>query len=202
MELCKNCKAELKGPYCSRCGQKKFSLASLSLKPFLKSSIKDLRHFNFKLFADLPRLLFHPGMLTREFAEGRIQQHIKPATIFLWMNVFVLLAGYKVMFPQGGFYAANEYWRGLGSKIVEKAADKGIPLAEFIPMFNEHLAHYERYLFFCLVPIFAAGLAVLYFYRRDNYYVRHLVYSVHFWSYLFIYFAVIPFLLSVFNGGY
>jgi len=202
MELCKNCKAELNGTYCSMCGQKKFSPASLSVKPFLKRSWKDLRHFNFKLFADLPRLLLQPGMLTREFSEGRINQHIKPATMFLWMNVFVFLAGYKAMFPRAGFYSANEYWQGLGSRIVAKAADRGIPLADFIPMFNEHLTHYEKFLYFCLVPIFAAGLSILYFYKRDNYYFRHLVYSLHFWSYLFIYFTVVPLLLSVFNGGY
>ena len=83
MELCKNCKAELTGVYCSKCGQKKFTFANLSVKHFLTGALKDLTHFDFKLFADLPRLLFKPGMLTREFVEGRINQHIKPTTMFL-----------------------------------------------------------------------------------------------------------------------
>jgi len=202
MELCKNCNAELAGAYCSKCGQKRFSLANLSVKQFLASARKDLSRFDFKLFSDLPRLLFRPGMLTREFVEGRIHQHIKPSTMFLWMNVFFFLAGYKALFPREGFYAANTYWPGLGSRIVEKAAERGIPLANYIPMFNEHLAHYEKYLYFCLVPIFAVFLFVLYFYRRDNYYVRHVVFSVHFWSYLVVFFTVFPLLLRLSNGGF
>jgi len=202
MELCKNCNAELAGAYCSKCGQKRFSLANLSVKQFLARALKDLSRFDFKLFSDLPRLLFRPGMLTREFVEGRIHQHIKPSTMFLWMNVFFFLAGYKALFPREGFYAANTYWPGLGSRIVEKAAERGIPLANYIPMFNEHLAHYEKYLYFCLVPIFAVFLFVLYFYRRDNYYVRHVVFSVHFWSYLVVFFTVFPLLLRLSNGGF
>jgi hypothetical protein len=202
MELCKNCKGELTGAYCARCGQKKFSVANLSVKHFVTVALKDLTHFDSKLFSDLSRLLFRPGMLTREFVEGRINQHIKPTTIFLWMNVFFFLVGYKAVFPQAGFYDVNTYWPGLGTKIVERAAEKGIPLAQFIPMFNEHLAHCEKYLFFCLVPIFALSLFVLYFYVRGNYYVRHVVYSVHFWTYLFVFVTVFPFLLSLFNGSY
>jgi hypothetical protein len=82
------------------------------------------------------------------------------------------------------------------------AAALGLEPAEYIARFNEHLVHYEKYLFFFIIPIFAFVLFLLSAYRRDNYYVKHLVYSVHFWSYVFVYFAVMPPVFELLNAAY
>ncbi|MEJ7626547.1 MAG: hypothetical protein WKF35_06785 [Ferruginibacter sp.] len=54
-------------------------------------------------------------------------------------------------------------------------------------------------MFFFLIPFFAFLLFLIYSYRKNNLYVIHLVYSIHFWSYMFIWFTVVPFLMQQFN---
>jgi hypothetical protein len=60
----------------------------------------------------------------------------------------------------------------------------------------------REYLVFFLIPAFALAMQLLTIYRRENYFIKHLVYSIHYWSFLFVYFAVAPILFGLLNQGY
>jgi hypothetical protein len=79
---CLNCDTPLAGPYCSACGQRDIppypSVRELAVDAFWELSGWDGR------FAATARALVrHPGMLTREFLEGRRARYISPLRLYL-----------------------------------------------------------------------------------------------------------------------
>jgi hypothetical protein len=89
---CLNCGVALVGPFCAECGQRDVppypSLRELVVDAFWELSGWDGR------FASTVRTLFtRPGMLTREFLEGRRARYISPLRLYLMCSlVFFVLA--------------------------------------------------------------------------------------------------------------
>ncbi len=200
MNYCANCGNVLKEKYCGACGQQKFHTDQLKIRPFFRNAFKDFTHFDFKIFRDLKYLLFRPGFLTNEFIVGRINSHIKPVSMFLWLNVFFFLWGYKSILPTNKYHAADFYVKGLTAKTQNAAALKGMAMSEYISEFNNHLVSCQKSMFFFVIPFFAFLLFLLYCYRKNNLFVKQLVYSIHFWSYLFIWFTLVPLLFILLNS--
>ena len=93
MGACLNCGTLLTGPFCSACGQRDIppypSVRELAVDAFWELSGWDGR------FAVTVRaLLRHPGLLTREFLEGRRARYISPLRLYLMASLayFVLAA--------------------------------------------------------------------------------------------------------------
>jgi hypothetical protein len=90
---CLNCGGVLTGPYCSQCGQRDIppypSVRELVVDAFWELSGWDGR------FASTVRALFRrPGMLTREFLEGRRARYLSPLRLYLMASLayFVIAA--------------------------------------------------------------------------------------------------------------
>ena len=58
---------------------------------------------------------------------------------------------------------------------------------------------YMSWAFFLLLPVFASILW-LFYNRRNQYYIRHLIFSIHFHSYVFIVFIFLTFLNMIFSN--
>jgi hypothetical protein len=90
--VCLNCGAALTGPFCASCGQRDIppypSVRELAVDAFWELSGWDGR------FASTVRaLLQRPGLLTREFLEGRRARYISPLRLYLMCSlVYFLLA--------------------------------------------------------------------------------------------------------------
>lgn len=91
--VCLNCATPLTGPFCSSCGQRDVppypSVRELAVDAFWELSGWDGR------FATTVRALFRrPGLLTREFLEGRRARYISPLRLYLMASLvfFVLSA--------------------------------------------------------------------------------------------------------------
>lgn len=96
---CKNCGHELKGQYCSVCGQ----YAHLENRPFGESLMLYLEHhyaLDHKLGSSLYNLFFKPGMLTREYMKGRIERHVHPFKLYFFSSL--LLFGLVVGLSKSG----------------------------------------------------------------------------------------------------
>lgn len=88
---CLNCGVPLSGPFCAQCGQRDVppypSVRELAVDAFWELSGWDGR------FATTVRALFrHPGMLTREFLEGRRARYISPLRLYLMASLVYFLA--------------------------------------------------------------------------------------------------------------
>lgn len=117
---CLNCGTPLTGPFCSECGQRDIppypSVRELAVDAFWELSGWDGR------FAVTVRtLLRRPGMLTREFLEGRRARYISPLRLYLMASLayFVVAAAA----PEIRFASGKSPFLGL--RVTPTTTDSG-----------------------------------------------------------------------------
>lgn len=91
--FCYNCGLRLAGAFCANCGQKVQELDP-TLKHFLHDLTHELLHVDGKIFKSVWTLLARPGVLTREYFEGRRVRWISPIRLYLVFSIayFALVA--------------------------------------------------------------------------------------------------------------
>ncbi len=192
---CKNCGTEMRSryAYCPDCGQatedKVVSFASI-----IRDFLEDYFSFDSKVFRSLRPLLFQPGFLTKEYVQGRRARYIPPLRMYLTISLitFLLLATnkpnlttYRVGSQEITAEELEEIKKDMnnperGATITE-AQEAAITEAFWDNFFNSYLPK----LFFLLVPFYALILYALYR-RSRHYYVEHLIFSLHFHSFVFV----------------
>jgi hypothetical protein len=83
-----------KDRFCSHCGQKWLNEKDFSVKKFFVESVGDFFHFDSKFVHTIVPLLFKPGLLTKEYLEGKRQRFFHPFKMFLFISVvYFFVAG-------------------------------------------------------------------------------------------------------------
>lgn len=89
---CRNCETPLQGEYCHVCGQP----AHLHRTAFavFEDFIHGIAHLDGRTWKTLPRLVFQPGRLTREYIEGKRARYVPPMALFLFtiFTMFIMFA--------------------------------------------------------------------------------------------------------------
>lgn len=91
-ETCRQCSAELIGPYCHVCGQKRFVDADRRLGHLLGQFFEALTSLDSRFWRSLRALTLQPGVLSAEYLAGRRQSFMPPITLFLLVNLLFFLA--------------------------------------------------------------------------------------------------------------
>jgi Protein of unknown function (DUF3667) len=92
--VCANCGSPLTGRYCSQCGQRHHDHPVHHFWHFVGEATEDLTHADSRLWQTLFALIFRPGLLTREFLEGRRARYLPPVRLYLVVSViFFLIVG-------------------------------------------------------------------------------------------------------------
>jgi len=81
-EPCKNCGTPLEGWYCYGCGQNA-DTHHRSILHLIWEAIEGMFHLDGRLANTLPLLFFRPGVLAKDYMEGRIARHVPPFRTFL-----------------------------------------------------------------------------------------------------------------------
>ncbi len=89
---CLNCGTVLIGSHCHTCGQA--AHVHKTLGAFFHDLLHGVFHFEGKIWRTLPRLAFQPGLMTREYVDGRRASYVSPVALFLFM-VFLMFAVVK-----------------------------------------------------------------------------------------------------------
>jgi len=90
VQACKNCGAQLTGPWCSQCGQKHLNGAP-TLGLFLEEFITALIHADSRFWRTLWALIAKPGFLAREFFDGRRASYLPPIRLYLGLSLVFFL---------------------------------------------------------------------------------------------------------------
>ncbi len=83
---CLNCGAEVKGHYCSECGQPNYEPRE-SFRHILTHFITDYLHLDEKFFSSLKYLLFKPGFLTNEYNAGKRVKFVHPFRLYIFITI-------------------------------------------------------------------------------------------------------------------
>ena len=107
---CLNCGTPLVGPFCSACGQRDIPPYP-SIRDLVVDAFWELSGWDGRFAVTVRTLLRHPGMLTREFLEGRRARYISPLRLYLMASLayFVIAASVPDIKLQSG----KSVWFGL-----------------------------------------------------------------------------------------
>jgi hypothetical protein len=91
---CLNCGASLSGAFCANCGQRDIPPYP-SVRELVVDAAAEFSGWDGRLATSLRDLILRPGMLTREFLEGRRVRYISPLRLYLMASLvyFLLAAG-------------------------------------------------------------------------------------------------------------
>jgi len=102
-DQCENCGALLQDPYCSQCGQKAADRV-VPLWHMLNEALEAVIELDMRVLWTLPKFLFLPGRLTKEYINGRRKRYIRPFRLYLFttfvlFTVLAFTAGQGLQFP-------------------------------------------------------------------------------------------------------
>ncbi|MET0858248.1 MAG: DUF3667 domain-containing protein [Telluria sp.] len=162
-----------------------------------------------KLWKTLALLLFRPGQLTNEYIAGRRARYVQPLRIYLTFSIlfFALLkygpnelmkSDHVEASPSSTSQAAstdtvrvstkmgsiNPAWE---AKIMKIGA---LPQNEALAIFKNTFFAYVPYAMFCLMPVFALYLKLLYL-RSGRRYGEHMLFALHGNAFAFLLLGVI-----------
>lgn len=201
---CHNCGAVVDYHYCAVCGQET-KLHVPSAGEFLHEFITHYVALEGKLWQSLWLLLRKPGMLTAEYLAGRRARYIQPLRLYLTFSVlfFALFkwGGYEVAsseepppsverhIPAAKRSDASEMagveilvtdkinrWNPKWAERIDKF--DGLAPEDKQRVFRTAFFSYAPYAMFCLMPLFALYLKVLYL-GSGRRYGEHLLFALH-----------------------
>lgn len=86
IEACRNCGTIIQGNFCQQCGQATH-LHVPSAREFLHEFVAHYVALEGKLWHSLKLLIFKPGLLTREYIEGRRVRYVEPLRLYLSFSI-------------------------------------------------------------------------------------------------------------------
>jgi len=173
---CLNCGAPLGGQWCAACGQRETELRP-TVHELLHEALHELVHFDGKIIRTISLLLSKPGVLTKEFLEGKRVRSVTPIRLYLICSL--LFFGTLALMPTGKLHVK-----------ITKGADAQLErAAERVNRDPEILAHAFGSAFpkamFILMPIFALVVWAMYW-RAERMYVPHFYFDVHYHAFAFV----------------
>jgi Protein of unknown function (DUF3667) len=195
-EHCPNCGTILTGKYCHNCGQKRIKNHDFALKHFFGHVVHEFTHLDSnKVINTLISLMFRPGLLTDEYLAGRKGHYINPIRVYLTISFLYFLFGWGPLLQVGGGAANNlvsQEW------FVTMANQRGIEPHALAERIDQKREKYVSGMRFVGVLLSGAFLTFLYYGKR-KYYVEHLIFSLHFYSFDFLMRCVLAVLFLGFN---
>lgn len=89
-KYCRNCGTPVTNKYCENCGQRT-SVYKVSFKETIHDFIDAAFSLNAPLFITLKQLSVNPGIVLREYLEGKRKKYYKPVAFFLLTTVAYLV---------------------------------------------------------------------------------------------------------------
>ena len=207
---CPNCGANLRGPFCSQCGEKKLRREDYTLREVAGDVIGEFTHFDGRLIRTIVTLIRRPGELARAYFHGGRSRYTKPLTLFVIINLaFFFIQPHTGLLRYGltQFVYPGVHSGTYKARLVEaKLKRTGEPEDKYAIRFNAVLQDQKKSLLIFSIPVVAALMLVL-FRGSGRTYVEHLVFSVHLYTFVLLYltslvilFIVVALFLSAFGA--
>lgn len=174
IEPCANCGTSVaEGAFCAKCGQENTDKI-VPLKEFALDFIDEFLAIDTKITRSIKPLLLKPGFLTNEYISGRRVNYLLPSRMYFIISVvFFFLVQHL---DPVGVENSKEF-------LTERGIDYKNPAV--VEKFNSEVADKLPTFLLSAIPIFAVFLKLMYF-RSKRFFVEHLIFSFHFFSFVLI----------------
>jgi hypothetical protein len=182
---CKVCDNAFKGRFCNVCGEKIIEPGERSIIHFFSGLLNAFTFLDSKFFRSVKLLLFQPGQLSRNIADGKRVLYMNMLSLFFVANFFYFL------FPLFDSYNSSLYTQMnlLGSHSVRakeivrtKIENDAISIEDFQKEYSSQSTNLSKLLIILLVFAFTACVLILN-YSKNNLFFDHLLFSLEFYSF-------------------
>jgi hypothetical protein len=172
--ICKSCGNAFAGFYCNQCGEKVILPSDRSLKTFLSGILVALTFADSKFFKSIRLVVFHPGFLSREFAEGRRVKYLRPMSLFFLLNliyfIFPIIQIFNATLRTQLNSVHGKY--GVGA-IATKMTELGIrDIGSFALVYDQKTGGLAKMLVIVFAILFSLPLNLIYR-SRNRYFTDH-----------------------------
>lgn len=179
---CPNCGEEMQGEYCQGCGQKRLHRRELSLKHFFVNATNEFTDLESnKAVQTFKALLFKPGYLTDEYLAGRKGRYISPIRLYLTFSALYFLFAWGALSEARG---GGVDWMKQQPWAIAMAKERGVNVQTLMEKVQQRQEKFATILRFGSVLVSGVFLTLLY-YGTKRYYVEHLIFSLHYYSFDF-----------------
>ncbi len=89
---CQNCGYVVRKRFCPKCGQENVETRQ-SFHYLFTHFIEDLVHYDGSFWKTVKYLMFKPGLLTREYLDGKRKKYVAPVKLYIFVSFFVFFIG-------------------------------------------------------------------------------------------------------------
>lgn len=195
--ICLNCNEDLNPAqkFCSSCGQKA-NIYRLTTKEIFHQALHAITHADKGLFSVIKDLAIKPGIVAKEYIEGKRKKYFNPYSLLVIVTGIVLVIssnfqifGYSVnkVSPKDTVYS-NSNAPTRNSDIMVNRAKEGYlrRSAQFTSFVNNH----SNVVLFISTP-FLSFFLWLFYRKRKMFYAEHLTSMAFFNSFMLMYTALI-----------
>jgi hypothetical protein len=185
---CPSCSREVRGKFCSHCGERAYSRDDLRVGSFLREAFHELVDVDSKFVTTIKNLIMRPGFLTLEILKGRRNMYLKPFRLYAIVVVahFVIFAS----IPAADIFNLDRFpplkaAPVLKQKLHEAEAASGKDHVEFTNLISQKVKD-NLEIFLYIVVFLAAGIMHLLFPSFKRFYVEHLHFVFHVFSFALV----------------
>jgi hypothetical protein len=187
---CPTCELDVHAPFCSQCGERLASHRDLTLAGFLGNVLRGITNIDGRLIRSFRCLLLEPGALTVAYLRGQRKPYHAPLQLFFIINLGFFaahaLTQAKVFSATLDSHLHNQPWSDwAGPVVAQHLEDTHTTMEHYAPVFNSAVALHAKSLIVLMILPFAL-LPPIFFRRTKQPFVVHVVFSVHFYSFILL----------------
>ncbi len=193
--VCPSCGWEVRSPFCAGCGERPLESTELTIRGLLGQLTRIFTNIDGRVIYSFRCLVNRPGLLTLAFLNGQRQPYLGPFQLFILANLlfFALqsfLSEFRPISTLLELAVGNQPGAGLARILVaEHLAVSGLTFEAYAPIYNQAVSVNAKSLIGLMVLPFSL-FPPLVFWRSAHPYAVHVVFALHFYTFLLLLFCV------------
>lgn len=178
---CKSCSHKFHGIYCNLCGEKVLETGDRSFRNFINNA---LTFADNKFLKTLWMIIRYPGLLSKEYAEGRRVNYLRPLQLFFVLNLIYFLFPLLQLFNTSLHTQMHLRTHSplVRSMVYSKVGRDALALEGYSLMYNQRSTSLAKLLIIVFV-ILASVPMILIYRKRNRYFTDHVTLAVELTSF-------------------
>lgn len=199
---CKSCQNVFTGNFCNQCGEKILTTKERSFKTIANNILQTITFADSRLIRTLWQVIVNPGLLSRDFVNGKRVNHISPTALFFVLNLFYFFFPFIQLFNASlNTQLLSPFSEFYKSIIAHKIVNLNLTLDSFTLMYNLKTTSLAKMMVMVFVIISSLPLNLLYW-KKNKFFADHVTYAVELACFnLFVNAIVLTIIMKVFGLG-
>lgn len=176
---CKSCGNQFTGLYCNLCGEKVIEPKDRSMRAFLSNIMIAVTLADNRFIKTLWLTIKNPGFLSKEYADGRRVNYLRPLQLFFILNLIYFLFPVLQLFnsslrTQMYYLFHSSLVREL---VVKHVVEEGLSIQGYTLLYDAKTTALAKLLMVLFVLLASLPLSLI-FLKKNRYFTDHVALSV------------------------